>query len=106
MFQRLVVQRTLIGCLALIGVLAGGVLWLWSENQQGEIGGNLFRAGLVLGALWLALPHRWDPGAKRFSIWQGLAFLSVAVILARRPWIVLPVLLILGFLSLFARPRT
>ncbi len=106
MIQRLVAQRGLIGWMALIGILVGGMLWIRDEGQQGDVGGNLFRAGVVLGSLWLALPDRWVPGAQRFSIWQGLAFLSVMVVVVRRPWIVLPVLAILGVLSLFARPRT
>ncbi len=105
MLERLVAQRRLIGGLAVVGLLVGGVLCLWSEHQAGGAGGSLLRAGVVMGALWLALPQRLVPGAKVFSIWQGLAFLSVVVAIVRRPWIVLPLLVILGFLSLFARPR-
>ena len=105
MFERLVAQRSLIGWLALLGVGVGGVLCLYSETQQGGAGGSLFRAGMVLGALWLALPERIVPGAPSFSIWQGLGFLSMMVAVVRRPWIVIPVLVILGVISLFARPR-
>ena len=106
MLERLVAQRGLIGWLGVLGLLMGGVLCLSSEEQQGGLGGSLFRAGLVLGALWMALPDRIVAGARSFSIWQGLGFLSVMVAVVRRPWIVLPVLVILGVLSLFARPRT
>ena len=105
MLERLVAQRGLIGWLGILGLMIGGVLCLASENQQGGLGGSLFRAGVVLGSLWLALPDRIVPGARSFSIWQGLGFLSITVAVVRRPWIVLPVLIILGVLSLFTRPR-
>jgi len=104
--ERLVAQRVLIGWLGILGLLVGGVLCLSSEEQLGGLGGSLFRAGVVLGALWMALPDRIVAGTKSFSIWQGLGFLSIMVAVVRRPWIVLPVLVILGVLSLFARPRT
>ncbi len=105
MLQRLVAQRGLIGCLSLVGLLTGAALCLWDEKQQGTAGGSLFRAGVVLGALWLAIPDRWVPGAQRFSIWQGLGFLGIVVAVVRRPLIVIPVLMILGVISLFTRPR-
>lgn len=105
MWQRLVAQRILIGWLGAIGTLVGGILCLVSEDQRAGFGGSLFRAGVVLAALWMALPQRYVPGTMRFSIWQGLGLLSVAVVLVRRPWIVIPVLIIMGLLSLFTRRR-
>lgn len=106
MWERLVAQRGVIGWLGALGLLVGGSLCIFSETQQGGLGGSLFRAGVVLAALWLALPNRFVPGSMSFSIWQGLGFLSIMVAVVRRPWIVIPVLVILGVLSLFTRPRT
>ena len=106
MLQRLVAQRGLIGWLAFVGLLGGGILCLLDPEQQGGAGGSLLRVGVVLGSLWLALPDRYTPGTKSLSIWQGLSLLLVMVAVGRRAWIVLPVLMILGLLSLFARPRT
>ena len=105
MFERLVAQRRLIGWLALLGLLGGGGLCLWEANLQDGAGGSLLRVGLVLGALWQALPERCVPGAKLFSFWHGLVMFLVMMAVVRRPWIVLPVLMIVGLLSLFARPR-
>lgn len=105
-WQRLVAQRGLIGWLALVGLLGGGLLCLLSESQKDGAGGSLLRVGVVLGSLWLALPDRYIPGAKVFSPWQGLAVLLVLVAVVKRPLVVIPVLMILGALSLFARPRT
>lgn len=105
MLERLVAQRRLIGWLALVGLLGGVVLCLWEGNLQDGAGGSLLRVGFVLGALWQALPERCVPGAKLLSFWQGLVMFLVMMAVVRRPWIVLPVLMIVGLLSLFARPR-
>lgn len=105
MLERLVAQRSLIGWLALVGLLGGVGLCLWQANLQDGTGGSLLRVGLVLGALWQALPERCVPGAKLFSFWQILVMFLVMMAVVRRPWIVLPVLLILGVIGLFARPR-
>ncbi len=96
----------MIGWLALLGLLGGGVLCLLNTTQQGGAGGSLLRVGVVLGALWLALPDRYVPGIKGISLWQGLSALLVMVAVVRRPFVVIPVLMILGALSVFARPRT
>ena len=106
MLQRLVAQRGMIGWLALLGLLGGGLLCLVNSAQKDGAGGSLLRVGVVLGALWLALPDRFVPGTKSISWWQGLSALLMMVAVVRRPWVVIPVLMILGALSLFARPRT
>ena len=104
--QRLVAQRRMIGWLGVLGMVLGTILWASDVRQQGGIGGNLFRAGLVLGTLWNAIPPQWDPNAKRFSIWQGLPFLMSVVVLVRQPWVIIPILLILGFIGLFKQRQT
>lgn len=109
--QRLVAQRGMIGWLALVGLLGGGLLCLLNETQKDGAGGSLLRVGIVLGSLWLALPDRnrpgqYRPGAKSFPWWQGLSVLLVMMAVVHRPVVVIFVLLILGALSLFARPRT
>ena len=48
-------SRTLLGILA-VGLLVGGVLLLFQEGHN-FTAGNLIRAGLVTGAIWLALPQ-------------------------------------------------
>lgn len=105
MWERLIAQRRLIGWLGAIGLLLGGTLCLVSADQQAGFGGSLFRVGMVSAALWMALPDRYVPGTMRFSIWQGLGIVVVAFALVRKAWIVIPVLVIMGLLSLFARRR-
>lgn len=104
--QRLVAQRRMIGWLGALGMVVGAILCAMDARQQGAIGGNLLRAGLVLGTLWLAIPVRWDPNAKKFTAWQGLSILMSVVVLVRRPWVIIPILLILGFIGLFKRRQT
>ncbi len=106
MLQRLIAQRRMIGWLGIVGLALGLVLCVYDDRQQGSIGGNLIRAGLVLGALWLATPDRWDPNAKKFTVWQGLSVLMTVVVLVRRPWAIVPILVILGVIGLFKRRQT
>ena len=106
MLQRLVAQRGMIGWLALLGLLGGGLLCLVDYAQKDGAGGSLVRVGIVLGALWLALPDRYVPGTKSLSWWHGLSALLVMMSVVKRPLVVIPVLMILGALSLFARPRS
>lgn len=105
MWERLIAQRRLIGWLGAIGLLAGSTLCLFSADQQSGFGGSLLRVGMVSAALWLALPDRYVPGTMKFSLWQGLGVAVFAFTLVRKAWIVIPVLVIMGLLSLFARRR-
>ena len=105
MWERLIAQRRLIGWLGAIGLLAGVTLCLGFADQQSGFGGSLLRVGMVSTALWMALPDRYVPGTMKISIWQGLGIVLVAFALVRKAWIVIPVLIILGLLSLFARRR-
>ena len=106
MWERLVAQRRLVAWLALVSLLVGGGMCLLSSTQRDGAGGSLLRVGLVLGTLWLALPVRYVPSGKSLSIWQGLGVLSVMVAVVKSPWVVLPLLAIMGVLRLFMRPRT
>ncbi len=106
MWERLVAQRRMIGWLGTLGLLAGVALSLFNADQQDGLGGNLIRVGIVLIALWMALPDRYVPGTMTFSIWHGLGLLTVMVALARKAWLVIPVLVIMGLLSLFTRRRS
>ncbi len=105
MWERLIAQRRLIGWLGAIGLLAGGTLCLVSADQQSGFGGSLLRVGMVSAALWMALPDHYVPGTMKFSIGQGLGVVAVAFVLVRKAWIVIPVLIIMGLLSLFTRRR-
>lgn len=106
MWKRLVVQRKLIGTLGLICLITSSLLLIATDGQQGGLGGSLLRAGLVLSALWMALPQQQLTEGKAYSIWQILGFLSIVVAVVRRPLVVLPILIILGIIGLFARHRT
>jgi hypothetical protein len=65
-----------------------------------------FRVGLLMGALWLALP-----GKNREAAWahvtpNTLLGLFLALLgIAWRPRVAIPFLIVLGLLAIFIRPR-
>lgn len=92
-------NRTLLGILALICFLSGVVMLL--AGHGGEVAGGLIRVGLVLGALWLALPSITGI-LTRTPKWVLTAAVIGIVICVVRPQLLLlvvPLLLALWFLS-------
>ena len=69
-------QRQAIGVIALVLLLAAGVLWFWplATGHEAVLGG-LVRVGAVMAALWLAYPD-----VKRLPAW-GLAVIPVLLVL-------------------------
>jgi hypothetical protein len=98
-------NRTLLGLLALVIFLAGiGTLLLAprdNNNTALSVAGGMIRVGLVLGALWLALPS--IAGVlTRTPKWVLTAAVIGIVICVVRPQLLLlvvPLLLALWFLS-------
>ncbi|REJ74977.1 MAG: hypothetical protein DWQ34_07210 [Planctomycetota bacterium] len=96
------------GVLAVLFTIAGVFVLVRAENQD-AVAGALIRTGILLGALWLALPTR-----KREAAWANVspvafvATLVAAVTFVARPRILvylIPIGLALGVLSAFLRPR-
>lgn len=75
-------HRATIGWLAVgLGVVACFVAWIYPAEQGDALLGGLLRVGVMLGALWLALPD-----LRRIPRWLGLAVLVAvagAILLAR-----------------------
>lgn len=95
-------HRPTVGILALVLILIGGVLYFFgpqSERYQEWIGGTL-RIGLVLGALWLALPQ-----LRRLPRWMVPVIFALCLVLALRPRLFL-VAFVLALVIAFVRPRT
>jgi hypothetical protein len=95
----------------LTGVLAASLLLLGFGLMLAEVGSELMhagfiRTGLVLGALWIALPTRNRPAAWENVAWSSvcLAFIGVIVFLsARLRWTVVPLVLAVGIAVYFLR---
>jgi len=105
------VSRPLVGCLA-IGLLGFAlILSIWPGMISGAAGATLCgaaaRVGIVIAALWLALPSRSRPAA-----WANLSATSVAsaamavMAIFRVPFrIMIPLAAIVMVLGIVLRPR-
>lgn len=105
-------RRTILGILALL-LFLGGVLGLWwvggADRDGGAAASISIRAGVLLGAIWLAMPQL-SRLAKIFPPWMfGAAGIGVVLLIVRPRLIgyVLPlfgVLLVIHFAGWLFRP--
>lgn len=63
------------------------------------------RVGLLLGALWLALPTRTRPAAWANVSPYVVVGVVVALLFVRQMRIFIPLLIVVGILGLLLRPR-
>ena len=69
--------------------------------------GPLIRTGLVMGALWWALPTKGRAIAWTNVSWVWIVAIAAALFLmVRRPWVLVPIFLALMLLSVFAGKRS
>lgn len=108
------ISRPLVGVITVALLLTWGVMGLlqWtgtldsSDAQVRVWWAGFGRVGLLMFALWIALPSKGRPAA-----WANLSkpmlvlFLLVAVLLAVRPWIAVPLLALMALAGIFLRPR-
>ncbi len=94
-----------LGCLGAFGYLMSASFNTPDDNLQ-MWAGAFGRVGLLMGALWLALPSK-----NHEAAWANVApstliglILGIAWI-AWKPKVAIPFLLILGVLAFFLRPR-
>ena len=98
-----VMNRTLLGICALVSLVAGGITLARGQNDitSTSFAAGCLRVGLVLGAMWLALPQinrmlATTPRWLLVSLGIGL------VVIVVRPWlalVVIPILIGLWFLG-------
>lgn len=96
-------QRHALGAIALISLILGiaGIAYYGVDDSQTSLAAGMsLRIGLVLGALWLAMPQfkRLSGNAPPWAI--GIVILCLMIVIARPRTIVVlgPVLLVLGAL--------
>lgn len=96
-------KKSAAGILALVCLAAAGGIWL--TGQYDQIWPAFFRVGLVLLALWLALPEHgqqllWSKIAPVIAV--GVA----AVAISRKAVLyLLPALIVAGIVLVFLRPK-
>src|SRR5439155_17320322 len=104
----LAVRKLIVGVLALVCLATAAGLWfLLDEPGKNPATAVTMRLGIMLGALWLALPAQGESIA-----WQkGLPVIVavIAVVAFVRNWKVLvyaiPLAIVLGIVAAFIRPR-
>ena len=102
---RLDLNRKLTGLIALIFLVGGVVAWLAAIGPE-MVSSGMIRNGLVLGALWLALPTQTRPAAWEDISWSSvvLVFLTALVFLsARLRWVAIPLVIGVAILVYFLR---
>ncbi|MBW3541680.1 MAG: hypothetical protein KY476_15535 [Planctomycetes bacterium] len=113
------VNRPLTGVISLVLLGAWVVLWVVRGDPGDATGaagendstvrmwqGACLRVGLLMGALWLALPSKNREAAwANFSLPMLALFVGIVVAVAMRPRIAIPLLIVLGLAALIIRPR-
>ena len=96
-------KRGLVGLLSVGGLMAGVALLVFGDHEG--TASALIRVGILLGALWLALPAGDRPAAwARISPWT-IAVLAVVAALIPRLRPIAPALIIGVAIGWIVRPR-
>lgn len=99
------VNRSLVGLLAIICVVAGAAVGYF-DSLENVWCGSFVRTGLLLGAFWLALPSgRREAAWANVSPWTLVAALGAALIFVRRPKIFFVILAVLIVAAVVIKPR-
>lgn len=100
-------KRNLIGIVALACLATAAGLWIFTVNPvQNQFLAAVSRVGIVLAALWLALPPR---GEKLALGRAGPILVAAAILVAlsgRRLLYLLPAAIVVGVALAFLRPRS
>jgi hypothetical protein len=107
--EKITINRPLVGLSALACLGTAAALWLLNpEGQQTEVWkAGFVRVGLLMTALWIALPAKGREAAwANVSPWTfvGLLLAVVAVIRLQLK-VVLPILVVLVIVGYVLRPR-
>lgn len=108
--QTVTLNRPLVGVIALVCLCAFAVLRFGVEetNENYQLWASAFgRVGLVMGALWIALPTKGRPAAwAEVSSNTFLGLLLAVIGIAWRPKVAIPVVIVVGILALVLKPRS
>lgn len=106
--QKIEINRTLVGVLAASCLGAAITIFVgYSHNESLIVWQAAFtRVGLVLTALWLALPTRGRPAAwSNVSPSTLFGLLLALLACARYPKVMIPVLIVVAIIGFFLKPR-
>ncbi len=103
----LAVKRLIVGLIALscVGIAAG--MWFFAEDpEKSPVTALTMRLGLMLGAIWLALPAKGESIAWQRAIPIGVVIAVVCVRGGRYLLYAIPIALVVGIVVAFVRPRS
>jgi len=102
-----VINRPLVAVLAAVCLATAGIVAVVDPERSAVIGA-FSRVGLVMGALWLALPAAGGQLGWRIAgpVVVGIAVVAGLVKNARVLVVVVPILLVIAALMLVFRPRS
>jgi hypothetical protein len=107
--QTLTINRALIGILASIMLVSAGALWVFAGSQNMWTGACL-KVGIVMAALWLALPTISRRGNLGQASWGAVVgFMALLVILTGKRVdfrIVLPMVIGAAITIMILRPKS
>jgi hypothetical protein len=104
--QKVPVNRTLVGILAIVCLLAGVIVGT-VDSLENVWCGSFVRVGLLLGAFWIALPARGRGAAwANVSPWWLAGVLGAALLFVRRPKIFFAIIAVVVLAAVVIKPRT
>jgi hypothetical protein len=98
------INRTLVAVIAVVTLVGGGVSTAF-DSSANALGPAMLRMGILMSALWLALPFRFSGSrAWRVSPWVLIVVLAVLLFVVRRPGAVVPAIILLFVTAILVRP--
>jgi membrane associated rhomboid family serine protease len=99
-------KRLMVGLFALACLAASALIWVFNDQpKESPVLGATTRVGLVMGALWLAMPRRGESVAWRRAL-PVLAALVLALAFLKRAFVyVVPMAAVLAVVAVLVRPR-
>lgn len=99
-------KRLIVGLAAVCCLAASALIWAFHHDpQESPLLGATTRVGLVLGALWLAMPRKGESAAWRRAL-PIIAALALALAFLRRAFVyVVPIVAVLAIVAVLVRPK-
>ncbi|MSR60098.1 MAG: hypothetical protein EXS05_21070 [Planctomycetaceae bacterium] len=102
----LAIKRALVGILSLVCLAVAAGLWVFTEDpEQNAFLAAVSKVGIMLAALWLALPRQGESVAWERLVPVLVGTLIFVALAGRALRYLLPVAFIVGLVLFFLRPR-
>jgi len=98
------VNKILVGAIALGCLAIAAGLWAIDSDQAGLLAA-FWRIGLVMTALWLALPKKGEAFAWERAIPVVVGVIAILGFAKRAPLIIIPIAIVVAIAAVFIRPK-